>query len=59
MPAKPDDPKLEVDPNKPLMIFNFPNGKTFREGEEVVIDFSLANAQTERRRRRLSRALHC
>jgi hypothetical protein len=43
--AKPDDPKLKVDIQKPLMIFNLPNGKTFREGEEVVIDFSLANAK--------------
>ena len=43
--AKPDDPKLKVDPAKPLLIFNLPNGKTFREGEEVVIDFSLANAK--------------
>ena len=45
MPAKPDDPKLKVDPAKPLLVFNLPNGKTFREGEEVVIDFSLANAK--------------
>ena len=44
-PAKPDDPKLQGDPSKPLMIFNMLNGKTFREGEEVVIDFSLANAK--------------
>ena len=43
--AQPDDPKLKVDPNKPLLIFNLPNGKTIREGEEVVIDFSLANAR--------------
>ena len=43
--AKPDDPKLQVDPDKPLLIFNLPNGKTVREGEEVVIDFSLANAK--------------
>ena len=43
--AKPDDPKKQVDPTKPLLIFNFPNGKTFRDGEEVVIDFSLANAK--------------
>jgi hypothetical protein len=42
--AKPDDPTLRVDPEKPLLIFNLPNGKTFREGEEVVVDFSLANA---------------
>ena len=45
IPAKPDDPKLKVDPAKPLLIFNLPNGKTFREGEEVAIDFSLANAK--------------
>ena len=44
-PAKPDDPKLKVDPGKPLLIFNLANGKTFREGEEVVIDFSLSNAK--------------
>jgi len=45
IPAKPDDPKLKVDPSKPLLIFNLPNGKTFREGEEVALDFSLANAK--------------
>lgn len=45
VPAKPDDPNLKVDPARPLMIFNLPEGKTFREGEEVVIDFSLANAK--------------
>jgi hypothetical protein len=45
VPAKPDDPTMNVDPKKPLLIFNIPNGKTFREGEEVVIDFSLANAK--------------
>ena len=45
VPAQPDDPKLKVDAAKPLLIFNLPNGKTFREGEEVVIDFSLANAK--------------
>lgn len=43
--AKPDDPKLQVDVKKPLLIFNLPNGKTFREGESVAIDFSLANAK--------------
>jgi hypothetical protein len=43
-PAKPDDPKLKVDPSKPLLIFNLPDGKTFREAEPVVLDFSLANA---------------
>ena len=44
-PAKPDDPKLKVEAGKPLLVFNLPNGKTFREGESVVIDFSLANAK--------------
>jgi hypothetical protein len=44
-PAKPNDPKLKVDPSKPLLIFNLPEGKTFRVGEEVAIDFSLANAK--------------
>ena len=45
LPAKADDPKMQVDLKKPLLIFNLPNGKSFREGEEVVIDFSLANAK--------------
>jgi hypothetical protein len=45
VPAKPDDPNLKVDPAKPLLIFYLPDGRTFREGEEVVIDFSLANAR--------------
>jgi len=43
--AQPDDPKLKVDAKKPLLVFNLSNGKTFREGEAVVIDFSLANAK--------------
>ena len=43
--AKASEPNKQVDPKKPLLIFNLPNGKTFREGEEVVIDFSLANAK--------------
>ena len=34
-----------IDPKKPLLIFNLVNGKVFHEGEEVVIDFSLANAK--------------
>jgi hypothetical protein len=44
-PAKLDDPALKVDPAKPLLVFNLPNGTTIREGEPVVIDFSLANAK--------------
>jgi hypothetical protein len=43
--AQPDEANEQVDAKKPLLIFNLPNGKTFREGEEVVIDFSLANAK--------------
>ena len=43
--AQPNDPKLKVDPKKPLLILNLPNVKTFREGEPVVIDFSLANVE--------------
>ena len=43
--AKIEDPKLKVDPAKPLLVFNLPNGKTFRQDEPVVIDFSLANAK--------------
>jgi hypothetical protein len=42
-PAKPDGGSF--DPAKPLLIFNLPNGKTFGANEEVVIDFSLANAK--------------
>src|ERR1043166_10336429 len=45
IPAKPDEANKQVDPKKPLLVFNLPNGKTFREGEEVIIDFSLANAK--------------
>ena len=45
VPAKPDDSRKQVDPNKPLLIFNLTDGKTFRTGEAVVIDFSLANAK--------------
>lgn len=44
-PARLDDPAPAFDPMRPLLIFNLPNGQTFREGEEVVIDFSLANAR--------------
>ena len=43
--ARLDEPNKQVDPKKPLLVFNLPKGKTFREGEEVVIDFSLANAK--------------
>ena len=33
-----------VDVNKPLLLFNLPDGKLVSTDEEVVIDFSLANA---------------
>jgi hypothetical protein len=39
------NPDLHADPNKPLLIFNLANGRTFHEGEEVLIDFSLSNAR--------------
>src|SRR5689334_21135400 len=41
--AQPDDPKLKVRVSKPLFVFNLPIGQSFREGEPVVLDFSLAN----------------
>ena len=44
-PLKIEDLSGKFDPAKPLLVFNLPNGKTFRQGEEVVIDFSLANAK--------------
>lgn len=43
--AQADEANKQVDLKKPLLIFNLANGKTFREGEEVVIDFSLTNAK--------------
>ncbi len=45
VPAQANDVNLKGDKSQPLLILNLPNGKTFREGEEVVIDFSLANAK--------------
>ena len=39
--ALPDDVKTK----EPLLFFNLIDGKTFHEGEAVVIDFSLANAK--------------
>src|SRR5678815_5385270 len=33
-----------VDVNKPLLLFNLPDGKLVSTNDEVVIDFSLANA---------------
>jgi hypothetical protein len=43
--TKADNPNSKVDRSKPLLVFNLTNGKTFRQDEPVVIDFSLANAK--------------
>src|ERR1041385_8045240 len=43
--AQPAEAKKQEELKKPLLIFNLPNGKTFRQGDEVAIDFSLANAK--------------
>lgn len=45
IPAKPDDPKKQVDATKPLLIFNFVDKAEFHGDSPVVIDFSLANAK--------------
>ena len=45
LPAKLDAQTPNVNPKDPLLVFNLPNGKTFRENEVVAIDFSLANAK--------------
>ena len=45
IPAKPDDANRKFDPKRPLLIFNLPKDKTISESEELVIDFSLANAK--------------
>ena len=39
------EPGARVDPNKPLLILNLEDGKTLKEGEELVFDFSLANVK--------------
>lgn len=44
-PPNLNDSSVHAQSNKPLLVFNLPNGKTFREGDEVVIDFSLKNAK--------------
>ena len=43
--ARAEDPSVKVDGSKPLLVFNLLSGKTFRQDEPVVIDFSLANAK--------------
>jgi hypothetical protein len=39
------DGRTGVDSTKPLLTFNLPDGKTFKSGEVVVLDFSLVNAK--------------
>lgn len=45
VPAQPERLKMHADPSEPVAVFVLPHGKQFREGEEVVIDFSLANVK--------------
>jgi hypothetical protein len=48
IPAKPpisDAARKQVDPSKPLMIFNFVDKSEVHGDSPVVIDFSLANAK--------------
>lgn len=44
-PATPDRADPHFNPRNPLLVFNLPNGKTFRQDEPVTIDFSLANGK--------------
>jgi hypothetical protein len=39
------DRDVQLPDKNPSLEFNLPNGKTFREGEAVVIDFSLRHAK--------------
>lgn len=43
--AQPTHPNLRSNPQNPSLGFNLPNGKTFGPNDDVVIDFSLANAK--------------
>lgn len=43
--AQPERLKMHADPTKPTMVFVIPNYRIFREGEEVVLDFALANVK--------------
>ena len=42
---RPVFPGKQYDPEKPILVFQMPNGATFREGEPVVIDFVVLNGQ--------------
>lgn len=43
--TQPAHPDLRSNPPNPSLVFNLPNGKTFGPNDDVVIDFSLANAK--------------
>ncbi|HEY8225227.1 MAG TPA: hypothetical protein VIG25_08135 [Pyrinomonadaceae bacterium] len=43
-PTKPAE-CVGVDPQKPLLVFDLPNGKSFRLGEVVSINFAVRNAK--------------
>ena len=45
LPATPDHPDPRFNPRNPSLVFNLPNGRTFGVNDDVVIDFSLANAK--------------
>ena len=44
LPAKVANPDSNFNPQNPLLVFDLPKN-TYRENEEVAIDFSLANAK--------------
>ena len=44
-PAEPHHPHPDLQPQNPTLVFNLPNGKTFKQTDDVAIDFSLANAK--------------
>lgn len=45
--ARPDHPDQRLNAQNPSLVFNLPNGKTFGANDDVVIDFSLANAKLQ------------
>jgi hypothetical protein len=45
VPARLDREDPHFNPQNPRLVFNFPNGRTFGANDDVVIDFSLANAK--------------
>jgi hypothetical protein len=45
LPAQPDHEDPHFNPKNPFLVLNLANGATFKVGEPVVLDFSLANAK--------------